>query len=152
MEWRVASMAFRRLFPLIHDSVSRTMWRMGRVHVGLCDCVRLALYTILFDHHDHWQSCGNLYFIYSIKKITQQWILFSIKKIKNLFIALLLSSFGSDRLKDVKDDEINKIQEAVDRIRRFFRYLSRKLASLTKTNTEFTSIRKERNKMFGKKI
>ncbi len=45
----------------------------------------------------------------------------------NLFIALLLSSFGTDKLKDVKDDEINKIQEAIDRFKRFFNYFHRKI-------------------------
>ena len=49
------------------------------------------------------------------------------KKVLNLFIALLLSSFGTDKLKDVKDDEINKIQEAIDRFRRMFNYLNRKI-------------------------
>lgn len=45
-------------------------------------------------------------------------------KVLNLFLALLLSSFGADKLKmDDKDDEINKIQEAINRIRRFFRFL-----------------------------
>lgn len=40
----------------------------------------------------------------------------------NLFLALLLSSFGIDKLRaDEKDEEINKIQEAVARIKRFFK-------------------------------
>lgn len=49
----------------------------------------------------------------------------------NLFLATLLSSFGADQLNnmDEKDDEINKIQEAIDRIKRFFRFL---LASIQK--------------------
>ncbi|CAF0790592.1 unnamed protein product [Brachionus calyciflorus] len=42
----------------------------------------------------------------------------------NLFLALLLSSFGADKLnKEEKDDDgINKIQEAIDRLRRTFHY------------------------------
>ena len=50
----------------------------------------------------------------------------------NLFIALLLSSFGTDKLKDVKDDEINKIQEAIDRIKRFINFLKSKINALRK--------------------
>jgi hypothetical protein len=46
----------------------------------------------------------------------------------NLFLALLLSSFGADRLKSVeKDNEVNKIQEAIDRIKRFVRFLGAQL-------------------------
>ncbi len=44
----------------------------------------------------------------------------------NLFLALLLSSFGTDKLNSIeseKDDEINKIQEAIDRITRFCRFI-----------------------------
>lgn len=42
----------------------------------------------------------------------------------NLFLALLLSSFGADKLKlDDKDDEINKIQDAIDRIKKFFKII-----------------------------
>ena len=47
-----------------------------------------------------------------------------------LFLALLLSSFGADKLlraEDVTDEEITKIQEALDRIRRFTTYLVAKL-------------------------
>lgn len=43
-------------------------------------------------------------------------------KVLNLFLALLLSSFGIDKLKiEEKDDEINNIQEAIDRIKRYFK-------------------------------
>jgi hypothetical protein len=38
----------------------------------------------------------------------------------NLFLALLLSSFGAESLQQTQDDsEPNKLQEAVDRINRF---------------------------------
>ncbi len=51
----------------------------------------------------------------------------------NLFLALLLSSFGADKLKiDDKDEEINKIQDAIDRIKRFFIFLAVKLINLVK--------------------
>ncbi|CAF4713197.1 unnamed protein product [Rotaria sp. Silwood1] len=42
--------------------------------------------------------------------------------ILNLFLALLLASFGSNILIEKEDDE-NKIGEAIDRIQRFFHYL-----------------------------
>ena len=69
-----------------------------------------------------------------IQLLNKNFLFFS--KIKNLFIALLLSSFGSDKLKDVKDDEINKIQEAIDRIRSFFKYLTSKLRRKNKTGNK----------------
>jgi hypothetical protein len=40
----------------------------------------------------------------------------------NLFLALLLASFGSNVLTE-KEDEENKIAEAIDRIQRFFHFL-----------------------------
>ena len=52
------------------------------------------------------------------------------KKVLNLFIALLLSSFGSDRLKDVKEDKINKTQEAIARIKLMFYVLVEELKSV----------------------
>lgn len=53
------------------------------------------------------------------------------KKVLNLFLALLLSSFGIDKLKaDEKDDEINNIQEAIDRIKRFVKSVLDYLAEL----------------------
>ena len=42
----------------------------------------------------------------------------------NLFLALLLSSFGAENLQQSQDDgETNKLQEAVDRINRFTQYI-----------------------------
>ena len=42
----------------------------------------------------------------------------------NLFLALLLASFGSNVLAErEKDDDDNKIGEAIDRIQRCFRFL-----------------------------
>lgn len=52
----------------------------------------------------------------------------------NLFIALLLSSFGSEKLKDVKDDEINNIQETIYRFKRILSYFFSKVKAKTKTN------------------
>ena len=46
-------------------------------------------------------------------------------KVLNSFIVLLLSSFGTEKLKENKQ-EVTKIQEAVNRITRFFKYLVKK--------------------------
>jgi len=44
----------------------------------------------------------------------------------NLFLALLLASFGSNVLSErEKEDDDNKIGEAIDRIQRYFRFLIR---------------------------
>jgi voltage-gated sodium channel type II alpha len=46
----------------------------------------------------------------------------------NLFLALLLSSFGSENLKiEEKDDELNKIQMAFDRIYNFFCFIIKQI-------------------------
>lgn len=45
-------------------------------------------------------------------------------QVLNLFLALLLSSFGAESLKHAEaDDAPNKLQEAVDRINRFIIYI-----------------------------
>lgn len=59
----------------------------------------------------------------------------------NLFLALLLSSFGVDKLKiDEKDDEINKIQEAIDRIKKFLRIVLKRLTQYSIYARKRTSI------------
>ncbi len=47
----------------------------------------------------------------------------------NLFLALLLASFGSLNERE-KDDDDNKIGEAIDRIQRCFRFLIRVICGL----------------------
>jgi len=47
------------------------------------------------------------------------------RQVLNLFLALLLSSFGAESLQTSQDEsEPNKLQEAVDRITRFIAYLN----------------------------
>ena len=41
----------------------------------------------------------------------------------NLFLALLLASFGSNVLSGEKEDDDNKIDEAIERLQRWFRAL-----------------------------
>jgi hypothetical protein len=49
----------------------------------------------------------------------------------NLFLALLLASFGSNVLREKeKDDDDNKIGEAIDRIQRCFRFIIRSIFRL----------------------
>lgn len=55
---------------------------------------------------------------------------FLYKQVLNLFLALLLSSFGAESLKHSQEDsEPNKLQEAVDRINRFIIYVKSKVRS-----------------------
>ena len=50
-------------------------------------------------------------------------------QVLNLFLALLLSSFGAESLKHSQEDEgPNKLQEAVDRITRFCIYVKSHIA------------------------
>ena len=51
-----------------------------------------------------------------------------LKKVLNLFIALLLSSFGNiEKLEKVNDDEIYKINEAIGRIKHSIKNLNGKI-------------------------
>lgn len=50
-------------------------------------------------------------------------------QVLNLFLALLLSSFGAETLKQSQEEEgQNKLQEAIDRINRFFIYIKSHLS------------------------
>jgi hypothetical protein len=53
----------------------------------------------------------------------------------NLFLALLLASFGSNVLTE-KEDEENKIAEAIDRIQRFVDFLILRLFRRKKKNSK----------------
>ncbi len=48
----------------------------------------------------------------------------------NLFLALLLASFGSNVLSGEKEDDDNKIGEAIDRIQRCFHFIIRTIYHL----------------------
>ena len=55
----------------------------------------------------------------------------------NLFLALLLSSFGADKLRSGdKDEEINRIQEAINRIKKLLSYLLFRFLGLFKTKSK----------------
>ena len=57
--------------------------------------------------------------------------MFFFRQVLNLFLALLLSSFGAESLKHSQEDsEPNKLQEAVDRINRLVIYIRSKVVQL----------------------
>lgn len=60
-------------------------------------------------------------------------LLLSLFQVLNLFLALLLSSFGAESLQSSKsDDEPNKLQEAIDRIVRFTHWIKMSLLKCAK--------------------
>ena len=64
----------------------------------------------------------------------------------NLFLALLLSSFGADKLKlDDKDDEINKIQDAIDRIKKFYKMIYFNIRKFLKCKNDVENYLKKEN-------
>ena len=57
-------------------------------------------------------------------------------QVLNLFLALLLSSFGAESLQQSQDDnEVNKLQEAVDRINRFTIFVKSRIRYCIKVRT-----------------
>ena len=62
----------------------------------------------------------------------------------NLFLALLLASFGSNVLAGEKEDDDNKIGEAIERLQRWFRSLIQFIFGL------FLGKRREKNKISQK--
>ena len=57
-------------------------------------------------------------------------------KVLNLFLALLLSSFGASNLSQAPSDtaDTKKLQEAIDRFTRFFNFIRRQLLRLLKVS------------------
>ena len=63
----------------------------------------------------------------------------------NLFLALLLSSFGAESLKHSEEEEgPNKLQEAIDRITRFFIYIKSHIAYCIKVGLQLIKTGKGR--------
>jgi hypothetical protein len=59
-------------------------------------------------------------------------------QVLNLFLALLLSSFGAESLKHSQEEEgPNKLQEAVDRINRFVIYVKSHISYCIKVILEY---------------
>lgn len=91
---------------------------MDRINVDMHGCCRLALRSVFSSNHGHRRTCGK--YISQFNRLLSIWRYNFFKKVLNLFLALLLSSFDSNNLKsEDKDDEINKIQEAIDKIKLF---------------------------------
>lgn len=66
-------------------------------------------------------------------RIIDKWILFSTEQVLNLFLALLLSNFGSSNLSaPTADNDTNKIAEAIDRIARFIKWIKRNVLYIAK--------------------
>lgn len=58
---------------------------------------------------------------------------FSMEQVLNLFLALLLSNFGSSNLSaPTADNDTNKIAEAIDRIARFIKWIKRNILFIAK--------------------
>ena len=100
---------------------------MDRINVGVFEMCRLAMLSIFLIYVCHWQSCGTYRNPSYLKVI--KWPVFV--KVLNLFLALLLASFGSNVLAErEKDDDDNKIGEAIERLQRCFRFLIRSIFRL----------------------
>ncbi|CAH1792816.1 unnamed protein product [Owenia fusiformis] len=84
--------SFMIVFRVLCGEYIESMW--GCMHVNDWTCIPFFLLTMVV---------GNLVVL-------------------NLFLALLLSSFGTDNLQRSDDDKENKLQEATERINRFFTY------------------------------
>ena len=97
---------------------------MDREYVGVHECGWVAVCALFFDHCNHWKANGISCFIDIWKKKFKN--LFT-QKVLNLFIALLLSSFSAQNLQEGKEEEENKIQEAIDRIANFFKWFWEKI-------------------------
>lgn len=107
-------------------------------------CIPFFLFTFVI---------GNLVVRFEKKKNENNFLqifFFSFRsKVLNLFLALLLASFGSNVLSE-KEDEENKIGEAIDRIQRCFRFFWKNLLRIIgKRKTKKNSIlQSETNETF----
>ncbi len=103
---------------------------MDREHVDVQECSRLGLYAIFSYNRNRWQVDGIIkkgdYL--KTKSIEKKLTFYKKQKVLNLFIALLLSSFDIEKLKE-KKDEVSKIQEAFQRIFNAFKWIKRKLCA-----------------------
>jgi len=51
-------MELHRFLALVHDCISRVVWRMDRIHVGLFARRRSDVHTVFFGYRRHRQPCG----------------------------------------------------------------------------------------------
>ena len=130
-----ATVELHRLHALVHDRVPGAVWRVDRIHVGLHAGRRRVLYSVLFGHRSDRKSSSK--YPLSVQKccVTNRRML-SLpfpNQVLNLFLALLLSNFGSSSLSaPTADNETNKIAEAFNRISRFSNWIKSNIANALK--------------------
>ena len=132
-------MEFYRLHALVHDRFSSAVRRMDREYVGLYVRRRRFLYPILLSYSSDrqssrkWRDAAQRNLNYYRKLFPYQ--------VLNLFLALLLSNFGSSSLSaPTADQETNKIAEAFNRISRFKKWVKSSIANgLKKLKNKITN-------------
>lgn len=102
--------------------------------VGDVSCIPFFLATVVIGN----LVVGIIIFSFIILKLQVYWtilyLIFQIKfQVLNLFLALLLSNFGSSSLSTpTADQDTNKIAEAFNRISRFIDWIKRNVANFLK--------------------
>lgn len=127
-------MELHRLHALVYDCVPGTVWRVDRIHVGLYAGGRRVLYSVLFGHRSD-RKFSSKYRAQIGETGGNQLITTtaSSPQVLNLFLALLLSNFGSSSLSaPTADNETNKIAEAFNRISRFSNWIKSNIANALK--------------------
>lgn len=126
-----STLEFHGFHAFVHDRLSSPVRRMDRIDVGLHVSRRFDLHPLLFGHGRHRKSCGKL--AISIEDFPSALIgsfLAQHTQVLNLFLALLLSSFGASNLSAPQvDNDTNKLTEAFNRISRFKRWVRRSVAN-----------------------
>lgn len=134
-------MEFHRLHALIHDRFSSPVRRMDRKYVGLYVRGRRLLHSILSCYGSDRQSSRK--YRVEIKFHCDKRIIgiATPKQVLNLFLALLLSNFGSSSLSaPTADQETNKIAEAFNRISRFKKWVKSSIMNgLRKVKNKITN-------------
>ena len=122
------------LYALVHDRVPSAVRRVDRVHVGLYAGRRRLLHPLFPGHCGDRKLCGkyercqslepNVGYLLVNPRLTVSF------QVLNLFLALLLSNFGSSSLSaPTADNDTNKIAEAFNRISRFINWIKRSIAN-----------------------
>lgn len=117
-------MELHRLHALVHDRFSSALWRMDREYVGLYVRWWRLLHSILPGYCSD-RQLSRTYLEQTIFNKHENSSNFQIsRQVLNLFLALLLSNFGSSSLSAPSaDQETNKIAEAFNRISRFKKWV-----------------------------
>ena len=136
LEWQSATLA---IVPLSYKSTGQCQKAVSAFFIFLF----YTAYWIWWDDHQSFQHfqmwichrnlrifCsktargGNYISLVGNRMQTHSLVLFFSHQVLNLFLALLLSSFGAESLQQSQEDsEPNKLQEAIDRINRFVLFI-----------------------------